>query len=204
MRLYRHDDPQHVQTSELLPWFVNGTLDPEEHARVERHLADCISCKQELARLRAWQQQYRGEGEDAGASRGLARVQARIDEIESGIAAQRGWRRMAASWNAAAVWLRVVILAQTALVAGLITVVLLKPVPQPAPAAPAHLLTVFDPARTEHEIRSLLLTTGARIIDGPTADGAYTLEVNAVQGPQALQQLRANGAVKRAEPVRLR
>ena len=53
MRLYRHDDPQHVQTSELLPWFVNGTLDPEEHTRVERHLADCISCKQELARLRA-------------------------------------------------------------------------------------------------------------------------------------------------------
>src|SRR3954469_25339146 len=204
MRLYRHDDPQHVQTSELLPWFVNGTLDPEEHARVERHLADCISCKQELARLRAWQQQYRNEGEDAGANRGLARVQARIEEIESGIAAQRGWRRMAASWNAAAVWLRVALLAQTALLAGLITVLLLKPVPQPAPAAPAYLLTVFDPTRTEHEIRALLLTTGARIVDGPSAEGAYTLEVSAGQGPQVLERLRANSAIKRTEPVRLR
>jgi anti-sigma factor RsiW len=204
MRLYRHDDPQHLQASELLPWFVNGTLDHDEHARVERHLADCIACKQDLTRLRAWQQQYRGEGEDVGASRGLARVQARIDEIESGIAAQRGWRRIAAGWNAAAIWVRVVLLAQTALLAGLITILLLKPVPQPAPARRAHVVAVFPPARTEQEIRSLLLTARARIVDGPTAEGAYTLEVSAEQQPQVLEQLRAHGAILRAEAVELR
>jgi anti-sigma factor RsiW len=207
MRLYHHDDPQHVQASELLPWFVNGTLDPHEHARVEHHLADCIACKQELVRLRAWQQQYRGEGEDAGASHGLARVSARIDEIESGIAAQRRWPRMAASWNSAAPWLRVVVLAQIALLTGLITVLLLKPISHPAPAAwsaPARVLAVFHPIKPEHEIRALLLSTGARIVDGPTPEGAYTLEVNGSKQLEVLEQLRAHGAVQRAEPIYVR
>ena len=37
---------------ELLPWYVNGTLEAEESHRVERHLAGCAPCRGELALCR--------------------------------------------------------------------------------------------------------------------------------------------------------
>src|SRR5690242_18185653 len=56
MRLYPSDDVEHSAATELLPWFVNGTLEPHEHARVARHLRDCLACNKELALLREVQE----------------------------------------------------------------------------------------------------------------------------------------------------
>ena len=36
------------ETQELLPWFVTGQLDADEHARAEAHLAGCPACQAEL------------------------------------------------------------------------------------------------------------------------------------------------------------
>lgn len=36
----------------LLPWYTNGTLAPAEAAAMEQHLAECTSCRAELARWR--------------------------------------------------------------------------------------------------------------------------------------------------------
>lgn len=38
--------------SELLPWFVNGTLEGEELHQVEEHLRSCLSCRREVEELR--------------------------------------------------------------------------------------------------------------------------------------------------------
>ena len=35
LRLFRTDDPSERETEALLAWYVNGTLDTSEHARVE-------------------------------------------------------------------------------------------------------------------------------------------------------------------------
>jgi RNA polymerase sigma-70 factor (ECF subfamily) len=35
-------NPMHQAAEELLPWFVNGTLEGEELALVERHLGECV------------------------------------------------------------------------------------------------------------------------------------------------------------------
>jgi len=41
---------------ELLPWFLNGTLDPHERTEVQRHLQECEACRLALSDTReAWQ-----------------------------------------------------------------------------------------------------------------------------------------------------
>jgi len=42
----------HDRTLELLPWFLNGTLDAAERREVEAHLASCDACREELAATR--------------------------------------------------------------------------------------------------------------------------------------------------------
>ena len=46
----------HEEASELLPWFVNGTLSEAEHASVGAHVRSCVPCRialQEQQRLQA-------------------------------------------------------------------------------------------------------------------------------------------------------
>lgn len=40
-------------SSELLPWYVNGTLDAEARVVIEAHLRDCAICRRQVAGLRA-------------------------------------------------------------------------------------------------------------------------------------------------------
>lgn len=44
-------DSDHELVDTLLPWFVNGTLDPDEHDLVERHAAGCADCRDNIALL---------------------------------------------------------------------------------------------------------------------------------------------------------
>ncbi len=41
----------HEHADALLPWFVNGTLDRDEQAMVERHAAGCDECRANIALL---------------------------------------------------------------------------------------------------------------------------------------------------------
>src|SRR4051812_531011 len=42
----------HQRVLELLPWYVNGTLETAERQTVEGHLAGCARCRGELAAAR--------------------------------------------------------------------------------------------------------------------------------------------------------
>ncbi|OGF57385.1 MAG: hypothetical protein A2Z21_05970 [Candidatus Fraserbacteria bacterium RBG_16_55_9] len=44
-------DGGHREFLELLPWYLNKTLEPEERARVEDHLRKCSTCQRELGEL---------------------------------------------------------------------------------------------------------------------------------------------------------
>lgn len=46
------DETTHTRTVELLPWLVNGTLEPGERRSVEEHLGSCLDCRSELEETR--------------------------------------------------------------------------------------------------------------------------------------------------------
>ena len=50
--MFRPESATHTVVDVLLPWFVNGTLEGEERALVERHLDHCHHCRREADWLR--------------------------------------------------------------------------------------------------------------------------------------------------------
>src|SRR5262249_53194286 len=203
MRLYPIDDPQHSEAADLLPWYANGTLDDKERAQVERHLADCIACKQDLQDLKSVQAMYAEEAPDHAAARALARARQRIARLETG-----GDSR---AHHAKLRWWQVVLVGQAALILLLAAALLLRPDlhyyhTQAAAQGSAHgggagLVVIFDGARSEGELRDLLRSLDARVVDGPTAEGAYTLQVPAGEETRALSVLKQSDWVRFAEPA---
>jgi anti-sigma factor RsiW len=59
-QILRFANPVHQAAEELLPWFVNGTLEGEELALVVQHLEECVRCQHELDALRELQAAYVG------------------------------------------------------------------------------------------------------------------------------------------------
>jgi len=49
---------------DLLPWFVNGTLEREELESFERHLMECADCRKEIEFLRKLEREFEIHGDD--------------------------------------------------------------------------------------------------------------------------------------------
>jgi hypothetical protein len=192
----------HEQTQGLLPWYASDTLDPEEKALVEEHLPDCAECRAELEseRLLAIQVATLPMGADGG----WAIIDERIDSAPPRAAAPVRIlkRRIPLGWAIAAQAAAAVLLLS------------FLPASPRAPAnqtyhalgsAPAgkagNIVIVFQPEASERDMRAALLKTGASVVDGPNATGAYMLRVAANARPRALEQLRQVPQVVLAEPI---
>jgi len=207
MRLFRFDDPEHREANELLPWLVNGTLSGLERSRVERHVAECVACSQEMDSLRVVQAVVvHDDDADRQASQALARIKDRLRRPEQ----KPGARSIASQWRETRPWVRYAMAAQFILVAILGAALLRQPTPQyyrslgavSKPAGPeSGLVVVFGETLAQRDVRDLLLRLHARIVDGPSPAGAYTLQV--AQGDQAaaLAVLRHTSSVVFAEPA---
>jgi len=207
MRLYPIDDPQHAEAADLLPWFANGTLDENERAQVERHLADCIACKQDLAELRDVQTIYSEEALEQATSQGLARLRRRIAKLEPG---HNAFHLREVPARKTFPWWQALLVAQGAMILVLATAFYMRSEPGyyhtlASAQAPVHtgaaVRVIFDGQQPEGEIRGVLRGLHARIVDGPTPEGAYTLDVPAGEQARALSELRQRKWVRFAEPA---
>jgi len=200
--LFRADRPAHGRTEELLPWYVNGTLDGDERARVEAHLAHCLHCRRELAAQRELQAMLARDEAEVAVGHALARAHARIDRLESRWRPVANGRRVLKGWRRASPWVRAVLLGQLALVLtlGLALVGnrdeahLYRTLgTSSAPAAPAaRLAFVADRGAREDELRAVLVEIGARVV--AQRDDEYTVEVAPERSAEALRKLRASAA----------
>jgi len=207
----RLDAERHRAVQALLPWHAAQTLAADERERVEAHLAECPRCQADLAFERRLQAAHATLGGEAGhdVERDWARLASHLDEPAPARragprAAVARWREQ---WQTLGAGLRGVLLAQCALIAAL-GVALALPFGgayRALGAAPANaagnLLVMFRAEASEAQLRAALQAAGARVVDGPTAAGAWVLAVPASRKDAALESLRAQPTVKLAEPL---
>lgn len=190
----------HEQTQDLLPWYVNGTLDAEEVALVEAHLPQCAECRAELERERFLAAQVAGLPIDA--EHGWTALEGKLDAAPAAAPVSFLRRRIALGWA---------IGGQLAAAALVLAIYAAQPTASDwqiyhalgtAPASePGNLVVLFNPEASEKDIRAALLRLDARLVDGPTAGGAYVLHVAQARRPDVLAALRKSDQVLMVEPM---
>jgi hypothetical protein len=185
-RLPTFSGEDHRQARALLPWYVTGQLGDAEARRVEAHLDRCRACQAELAVERRLREAILSAPMEEGRERPPPRRHVAIGAAAAGA--------IAASIAAVAV---------TSLWAPR------SPAPHAVyrtlgdPVAPAvgELVVLFDPTLPEGQMNSALARAHARIVDGPTAQGAYVLRVPHGSREAALAALRRSPGVRLAQSL---
>ena len=195
---------RHAGIFEILPWYVNGTLRGPERASVVGHLEGCLTCRRELELLQALQGALRAPASDRRCEDALRRLHVRMATRTTG----------SPPWATAAVLALVVGLVATlsdnteASVAwlrntGLSMMSQSHVADSSTGSVRAHL--VFYDNITERQLRALLLSVGADLIEGPTPQGVYTVAftrtVDAQEIRRVLSELRHSRRVVYAEPL---
>ena len=205
MRLFRFDDPVHVDASTLLAWYANETLEPAEQARVERHVRECVACSREVEELRRLQVLLRSEETDRALAASRQRTHALLGRKQ---ASPPLAYRLTQQWRALPGWTRTALVLQSLLI--VLPAAMLFNARSPAPlyhtlserpgvSGADVVVVVFDADRPQREMRALLQSLAAHIIDGPNAAGAYSVQVPAGHQGEALSVLRAHPSVLLAE-----
>jgi anti-sigma factor RsiW len=203
------DQPIHPEGT-LLPWYLNGTLREDERRQVDQHLSSCAACRAELDELAQLNVQlhevYAAQSEPSSQiPRAQLEDPAKRATSVTGRQRQRGGDDGVRSlfltrWAPA--------LAVTLLVAQL--GFLLWSMTRPTLSDPVmtrglgaltvRLRVVFQETASERQIRALVQGMRGRIVDGPTPEGAYIMELPA--GDQAAAQKTVDILRSQTESVR--
>jgi anti-sigma factor RsiW len=202
-RVLSLDSEEHRRTQELLPWFLNETLDADEAAGVAAHLEHCARCQADAAAQAALRAIAVDEGQPDSLDRDWAAVRVRLDpqreQARRSFAPRPWWRhglQLAAGIQAAVILLLAVVLVGVSLPSREPYRALGATVSDPE----ANALIVFRADASEKDMREALRGAGARIVGGPTASNAYLLHLSDPRA-RTLASLRAQPAVARAESL---
>jgi anti-sigma factor RsiW len=203
----------HLATEALLPWLLNDTLTSAERSQVEAHLRSCAQCSAELAQQKQLQSHYSGAATPDPAldiDAAFARLLPRLDDQPVRSPRRPLWRpRQPVRW-----WqLGLAVQMGVILALGSALLLQLKPTTQnedvaayrglaaTAQRATGDALVVFDPNASETQMRATLQRFGARIVDGPTAAGAFVVRFDDDPTAAMLVSLRSDPAIVRVESL---
>ena len=197
-----HGDP-HAQVQRLLPWYVNGSLEGDELAQVETHLAGCPECREDLEAEQAMARQVRTLPSDV--ERGWEALKARVEGSGPSVRRNAGrplfGRRIPMGWALAAQAASLAILIPMLVFAFARPQPLYRTLGSAPSAASGNLVVIFKPDSTEQTLRTILMQNHARIVDGPTSTDAYVLHVASGQRAAVLARLKGDRSVSLAEPI---
>ena len=197
-QVLRFGSSVHKVVDALLPWYVNGTLEGDELEGVRRHLGECELCRREAEWLRELHAACVAAESVPGAPNAFHGLRRRLEAPPPGKrsdaprVASRSWTRWAlAASVAVALALGASVLRDTS------APTLYRTLGASGGSAQASgsMIVVFDPATTEAELRRILRSADARVVDGPTQANAYVLDVPAGERQSALRALRSQRAV---------
>lgn len=207
-RIIRLDAAAHKVVDVLLPWLVNGTLEGDELAFVQRHVDECPTCRHEVEWLRELHAACIAGEAMPGASvafRNLRRDLEAPSGARDSIARLRRSRGRTRHWWqwAIAAEFGVIIVLGGLLLTSTDGPVLYRTLGAGNARTPAtgSLVVVFDPATSQAEVHRILRSAGARIVDGPTQANAYVLEVPVGDTDRGAQAIRAERATLLIEPL---
>lgn len=178
------DMPGHLEQRalELLPWYVNGTLEGDERELVGRQVLASLTCRKELERLRRLHGlMQRDDAEAVATDREFERLMSRIRASEAppgpaGAVARRGlpWMPLALAASVAAavsamLWWETLTPSAPSHTYETMTN------PAPDGAAAVRLRVLFAPGVTGEEQRELLDSHGLAALSPPAEDGIVTL-----------------------------
>jgi len=203
----------HREFLELLPFYVNGTLDVQQRGRIDAYLAAHPAAQGELTFQAALRDEVRASVPQADSRVGLDRI---LRGMETGADVRvgmrfRSWVDRALGWipsaNMAPAFAAacMVVVVQAAVLAGLM-------LRQDegydtlrgggvAGREEAVVQVLFRPDTPESELRSLVRQVEGRIVDGPSDLGFFHVGIPAMQAEQALAQMRASPWVQDAQSV---
>ena len=199
-----HGGP-HDEIRALLPWYVTGRLEEKEHARVAAHLKTCRACLEEVEFERRLEVEVAAAPVDV--EQGWRAMRRRMAEAP----AERRFWRLGEAWQGPS-WVGWALASQALLIltAGALTLSVKSPAPPaaayralgaPPRANAGNLLVMFRPDTPEVSMRRVLQVADARLVDGPTAAGAYVLHAPASERNEVLARLRARNEVTLAQPL---
>lgn len=211
-RVAKLDSLSHQAAQELLPWFVTNALGAEEMGSVRAHLRACAQCRDDADRQRMLRAMQPPSSTLPNAEGAFARLRPRLVTALRQ-SAQKPEQPMPSGFlrrlsGAGVSWMRWALAAQAVIIAVLAVLVMRPdagPVPYRALGTPAsaagNVAVMFKPDTTEQELRRILQDSGARLVDGPTAAGAYVLHIPRAQQQASIAVLRSKAAVALAEPL---
>lgn len=182
----------HESLNQLLPWYANETLSPEERAAVEEHLENCVACQRELAWLHEVSETVKETSEEVpDTNLSFAKT---LEAVEGWEKSKRPAKRWSfASWfdamrNPSVPFARLVFVAQFALILVLGLVAFLpsrdnkggfKVLTGPEVVTRGARLTIsFNPNTTVEQLNRILSSAGAKVVSGPSASGMYVIELS--------------------------
>lgn len=180
----------HETVSELLPWYLNGTLGEAERERVEAHAHFCLICRLELKKERQLQQFVQAAPTvDLSPEAGFDQLTQRLDDptLSRNRALEGFLAKPWANWSSLGIAPR---FAFAALALAALAALLWAGIPNPAPSqAPGYFTLSADPRAENHvdmifadhvteiEMRALLGEISGSIVAGPTEIGRYTVRL---------------------------
>jgi hypothetical protein len=192
--------------ADLFPWYLNGTLGGSERQRVDAHVRECSTCRDELAKeRRIYEEMAIAPSVEYMPAPSLKRLQSAIDDRGEELTPSRAAVRRLPPWRALAAASMALAAAAVAFLTAHRWEQLHGPNYHTVTTSITHprdevIRAVFAPTVTLVDLQAILAEAQLRIISGPTEAGVYSLAATSHRAVGAsLALLRNHPEVRFAE-----